>query len=382
MSDLIRKIGELHLAAVIDYNEKAEKLKTAEAQYDAGFYGSTDAYRATIQAAMAEKEAAILAAEAQFTAARNAAQAAHDAKVAELDAAYEPVLEAERAAKVNFDKIRLAWAAVVDDVAVGGLDDGEFDEEYFADGEDDHGEEADEDEEETAVRGEAEVQPEEGIVIDATQPQIEGPAFPDVDLAGTLTVDPGVAVEPVVIAEPTVAPVETVSGEPAIIDGAPAAFEQGTVVEEQPAPVVDLGPVTPVEAPADTMVAAVEPAPVVETVVEPAPVVETAVEAPVVVEPAPVVETVEPVPPLQDAPPVEPAPPEVVVEPTDVTATEPLPPVEAKPEAPTPFPAEFGDVPFPVDFADVPVGPDELAATQEVTEQQPGLFDEGTKFGQ
>lgn len=333
MSDLIRQIGELHIAATVDYNEKAAALEAADKKYIAAFDAADRARTEARNAALTARDEAV-----------NAAYVAYDAKIAEiadqfsatvdqLDAEIEPFQKAEEAARLTFDKARLAWAAVVDDVAVGGLDDDDDVVQLVFDEDDDDGEETDEatDGEEAGVRF---GQEEEGEVVhagdlywqegsweapgEAVQGVAEAPANPAEPASGNET--SGEAGVTDAFDAPIPAPTADQSGE-VVQDSAsgPANETQGTTPQEEVTPQVEVtnGDFTEATVTGTLTVG--------ETVVEPAPAPETGGVEPTVVEPSVGEGSVEP----------SPAP----------ALTEPLPPVEAAPETPATFQVEYADVP-------------------------------------
>lgn len=384
MSDLIRKIGELQIAAVVDYNEKAAALAAADRNYTSAYTVADQKQFQARKAAADARDAAIAAVVASYEQAIAAADAEFDTAVDALDAAYEPFVVAEQAAKISFDKARAAWAAVVDDVAVGGLED---------EG-DDYGEEADEDEEEASVSGEAEVQ-EEGVVtdvqtdlfgqevtgetgseaLDQVPADASGDAGPE-GPAAEANVEAGVTDG----LDTTIPAPETTGGGEAVqvlTDAGPTNEAQGATPQEEvtfnpgegagispPSVEVTQNDPTQPNFPEVTITGTLT---VGDTVVEPAPTSEVGGIEPPVGEPSVGEGSGEPV----AAPVIDPAPavidftPPVVPEPAvTVDATPPAPPVEAEPEAPETFPVEFADVPFadPVDLpVDAPmevIGPD------------------------
>lgn len=332
MSDLIRKIGELHIAATVDYNEKVAALEAADKKYLVAFGAADQARVEARNAALAARDAAVSAAFNAYDTQVAEIQALYEAKISTLDAEIAPIQEAHEAARMTFDKAHLAWAAVVDDVALGGLDDEDDPVQLDFDEDEDDGEEADEDAdgedagvwfwEEAKEEGEVtpspatdvELTPPAELIVEAAQPEvtsqpevINDPApsnFPEVTITGTLTVGETVAepapageaggIEPVVVESSLGEGSGDVAPAPAVIDFTPA-------VEPTPEPTFDFGPVVNAD------------------------------------------------PTVSEAPPADPV---------TVDATPPAPVVEAAPETPATFPVEYADVPIDdtvVVQADAPV---------------------------
>lgn len=364
MSDLIRKIGELTVNATIDYNEKAAALEAANKKYLTSF-GAADRARVEAKdAALSARDAAVNAAWDAYDAAIAAAEAKFDQAVEALDQEIDPFQKAEEAAKLNFDKARAAWAAVVDDVAIGGLDDGDDD-----DGEEieagplgvrggvDPGPNApadgEKDEEEAVLgTGEHERQP-EGVVTDGKE------VGKDESQHGEAVV--GLEEDAPDAAEPTGWP--EAANEAALTDGfltpvpAPTPLGGGEEVQAvSPGPSDATQGATPQE---EVTSQATEVANVTET----APIPEVTITGTLTVgdtvaEPAPAVEAGGVEPPV-----VEPSVSEGSGEPAAAPLTDPLPAVEAAPEPPATFPVEYADVPVPL-VEDLP-----LDGTVVVTEE-------------